>query len=381
MIASGHNLRLVTPLALVRFQQGESPLGGGCSSFGLVFEPETIDRLPTPALVVDKPALDRNIATMSEALPGPRLRPHVKAFKCTALAERLVASGHRNFTAATIKEVEGLAIAGLGHDILLANEVLDANRLGALLGPETRITVAVDSSETITAAVDGGLAEVLIDIDVGLKRCGANVVDAGRLADEARRQGLTVRGVMGYEGHLMMIDDPEQKAEMVAKSMARLAQAHEGVGGEVISAGGTGTYHLNQVATEIQAGSYLLMDTDYNRLGLPFEIGVSVLASVISVNSRGWFVIDAGLKSLGMDHGLPVAAGSPTNSEVEGEVWYCSDEHTTLKPSGDGVLPVVGDRYRLLPAHLDPTVSCHRQMWLVDGSEVVDRWAVDLRHW
>src|SRR5580704_10315741 len=159
--------------------------------------------LATPALLVDADVLDRNIATMAEALPGPRLRPHVKAHKCTGLAQRQAAAGHHSFTCATIRECEGMVAAGLGDDLLLGNEVLDASRLGVLVAAGARITLAVDSEQTIEAARAGGVREVLIDVNVGLPRCGCDPHDAGRLADLARERGLEVRGVMGYEGHVV----------------------------------------------------------------------------------------------------------------------------------------------------------------------------------
>jgi D-serine deaminase-like pyridoxal phosphate-dependent protein len=235
------------------------------------------------------------------------------------------------------------------------------------------VTVAVDSPETIAAAVGGALREVLIDVEVGLPRCGCPVEQAGRLAEAARAAGLVVRGVMGYEGHLMMVLDREERRRRVERSMEKLLTAHEAVGGEVISAGGTGTYAVNTWANEIQAGSYLLMDTQYTQLEVPFEQALSVLATVISVSSKGWFVVDAGLKSLGMDHGDPTYPG--------GEVMFCSDEHTTLKPGPDDPLPSVGDRVSLLPAHVDPTVAKHERFWVVEGEQVVDCWPIDLRHW
>jgi D-serine deaminase-like pyridoxal phosphate-dependent protein len=344
-------------------------------AYGLAMhdEPETIDQVRTPALVVDEARFSSNLAIMSAARPGPALRPHVKAFKSTAIARRLVEAGHRNFCAATVRELEGMAAAGLGHDLLLANEVLDCNRLGRLVDGGTRITVAVDSQETIEAAVGGALREVLIDIEVGLPRCGCSVEEAGPLADAARDAGLSVRGVMGYEGHLMMVVDPEERRRRVEKAMAELLAAHAVVGGDVISAGGTGTYAVNTWVTETQAGSYLLMDTQYATLELPFELALSVLATVISVSSKGWFVVDAGLKGLGMDHGNP--------TYPDGEVMFCSDEHTTLRPGPDGPLPRVGDRVHLYPAHVDPTVAKHEHYWVVDGEQVVDCWPIDLRHW
>lgn len=336
-------------------------------------EPTSVDQIPTPALLVEESVFATNMAAMSEARPGPALRPHVKAFKSTAIAERLFAAGHRSFCGATIGELEGLTAAGLGDDLLLANEVLDCRRLGRLADDGARITVAIDSPQTLQAAVDGGIAEVLIDVEVGLPRCGCLVDDAGPLAEAARRHGLTVRGVMGYEGHLMMVGDPAERRSKVERSMAKLLTAHEAVGGDIVSAGGTGTYAVNTWASEIQAGSYLLMDTQYCTLEIPFRLALSVLATVVSVSTKGWFVIDAGLKALGMDHGDP--------SSPDGEVMFCSDEHTTLKPHDELPLPAVGDMVRLHPAHVDPTVARHEQMWLVDGPKVIDRWPVDLRHW
>ncbi len=325
-----------------------------------------IDELPTPALVVEASDLEHNLGTMSRALPGDRLRPHVKAHKCTALARRQAEWGHRRFTCATVREMEGMAAAGLGYDLLLANEVLDTRRLGAL---DARVTVAVDSEETIHAAARGGVREVVVDVDVGLPRCGCAPAQAGRLADLARRSGLQVRGVMGYEGHLMMLSDRAAQREAVEKAMELLRRAHADVGGEIVSAGGTGTYDLNLAATEIQAGSYALMDTAYERLGLPFRLALSLVATVIS-RSEAHAVADCGLKALGMDHGNPRIDGA--------KVWFCSDEHLTFAPEQR---LRVGDRVRVWPAHVDPTVAYHEALHLVEGDRVVDRWEVDLRGW
>jgi D-serine deaminase-like pyridoxal phosphate-dependent protein len=322
--------------------------------------------LATPALVVDADALEHNLATLARALPGPRLRPHVKAHKCTALARRQAALGSRGFTCATVREMEGLAAAGLGDDLLLANEVLDARRLGRL---DARVAVAVDSEETLRAAAEGGVREVLVDVNVGLPRCGCAPEAAGRLADAARRRGLVVRGVMGYEGHCMIVPDREQRRAATAEAMEKLRRAHDAVGGEIVSAGGTGTFDLNELATEIQAGSYALMDTAYAKLELPFRRALFVQATVISV-SEAYAVADCGLKSLGMDHGNPAVDGAA--------VWFCSDEHLTFAPEER---LRVGERVRVWPAHVDPTVAYHERMHLVRGEDVVETWPVDLRGW
>ncbi len=329
--------------------------------------------LPTPALLVDAAALDHNIDVMAAARPGPALRPHVKAFKSTALARHVaVRGGHRSFCCATLREMEGMAGAGLGDDLLLANETLDGDRLADLVGRSgARITVAVDSPETVAAAAGAG-ADVVVDVDVGLPRCGCQPDEAGGLAARARSAGLEVRGVVGYEGHVMGNPDRDARAAVVTASMEMLRTAHAAVGG-LSSAGGTGTYDLHDWADEVQAGSYLLMDSHYAQLGLPFRQALFVEATVISTSpSKGWGALDAGLKAFGMDHGNPSIDGY--------EVFFCSDEHTTFLAT-EGRLPAVGERLRMVPGHVDPTVALHEQLFVVDGDDVVDTWPIDLRNW
>jgi D-serine deaminase-like pyridoxal phosphate-dependent protein len=174
---------------------------------------------------------------------------------------------------------------------------------------------------------------------------------------------------MGYEGHIVGLEDRARRTDMLEDSMQMLTGAHEAVGGDVVSAGGTGTYDINHWATEIQAGSYALMDTAYGKLGLPFDQALTVLATVISVSDE-WVVADCGLKALGMDHGDP--------SVPSARVWFCSDEHITLTPEA----PLrVGDRINVIPAHIDPTVAYHQRMYLADGDDVLETWEVDLRGW
>ncbi len=342
-----------------------------------------VDDLGTPALVVDIGVLEANLAAMADALPGPRCRPHVKAHKTTELAKRQRDAGHVGFTCATPREVVGMAEAGLGKDLLLANEVVDDERLRALAALDARVTIAIDSDATLDAAVRAGLRECLIDVNVGLPRCGCLPEDAGRLADQARAAGLQVRGVMGYEGHVVGLADRAERVRMTAECMDLLATAHADVGGDIVSAGGTGTFDCNDLATEIQAGSYALMDSAYDALDLSFRPALSLLATVVSTNARdGFAVADCGLKSLGMDHGDPrVTIGAEDGSP--GSVWFCSDEHLTFAPGGgEGeALPPVGSRVRVWPAHVDPTVAYHDRLHLVSGADVVDVWPVDLRGW
>jgi len=329
--------------------------------------------LPTPALVIDATALTHNLDTMSAALPGARLRPHVKAHKCTSLAREQLARCHRTLTCATPREVLGMARAGFVDDLLLANETVDDERLRAMARCDARVTVAVDSDATVAAAAGSGIREVLVDVNVGLPRCGCPPEAAVDIADKARAAGMQVRGVMGYEGHVVGLADRRERSAKTDDSMKQLAFAHGLVGGEVISACGTGTFDINDVANKSQAGSYALMDTAYAKLGLPFRHALRVVATVVHANDR-YAVADCGLKALGMDHGNP--------SIDAGEVWFCSDEHITFALA---TRPGVGDRVLVVPAHVDPAVAYPDAMHIAAGAgidaEITDSWPVDLRGW
>ncbi len=270
----------------------------------------------------------------------------------------------------------GLAAAGVGTDLLLANQCLDPGRLAAMARCDVPVTVAVDSDATITAAASAGIRSVLIDVNVGLPRGGCSLDDAARLAERARHAGMNVRGVMGYEGHVVGDPDDASRRAACAASMAILDHAHDAVGGPIVSAGGTGTYLVNELATEIQAGSYVFSDTAYRQVVPEFEPALHVVATVLNVTSDH-AVADCGLKALGMDHGPPSIEGA--------DVWFCSDEHVTFAVI-DGASPYrPGDRVLVQPAHIDPTIAYHDVLHVADDAgldaAVVDTWPVDLRGW
>jgi len=344
--------------------------------------------LPTPALIVDRQKFDANVATMAAIRPGLTLRPHIKAHKSTALAHELAKVGHTAFTCATPREVIGMVQAGLGSDLLLANETVDPVRLRAMaaLLNNSRVTVAIDSDVTARMAAENGIKDVLIDVNVGMPRCGVLPDRAATLAAFAVSLGLNVRGVMGYEGHLMAVADRDEQRTKVRSAMELLVQCFDEVRTQsgddctIISAGGTGTFDLYDPSdpilarvNEVQAGSYALMDSHYGALELPFVQALYVVGTVISV-SDSWAVIDVGLKSLGMDHGNPTIEGA--------SVWFCSDEHITFSMKDGRPLPGIGNRVLVRPAHIDPTIALHEVMHVVDQiGTVIDAWPVDLRHW
>jgi D-serine deaminase-like pyridoxal phosphate-dependent protein len=353
--------------------------------------PSTLAAVPTPALIVDAAALDRNIARMAAffAEGACRLRPHVKAHKTPEIARRQLAAGSCvGLTCATVLEAE--AVAGFCDDLLIANELVTADKCGraAALASSRRVTVAVDSDAGLDALARAARAAgttlgVLVDLNVGQMRCGVlpgapAVALAGRAA---RTAGLELRGVMGYEGHVQPVRDRTDRAAQAQDAMAGLVQTaaqlrEAGLPCPIVSAGGTGTYDISGRVggvTEIQAGSYVLMDTDYGDVGVGFEQAFFVLGTIVSRPAPDRCVADAGHKSTTKDHGLPRVHA------VEGAtVTSLNDEHATIAiPAGCTLR--VGDRVRLIPSHTDPTVNLHDELYVFDGERVVDVWPVSAR--
>jgi len=353
--------------------------------------PATIAGVPTPALIVDAGALDRNIARMAGffAAGACRLRPHVKAHKTPAIARRQLAAGScAGLTCATILEAE--AVAGFCDDLLIANEIVTADKCGraAALASSRRVTVAVDSEEGLDALARAARAAgttlgVLVDLNVGQMSCGvAPGAPAIALASRAANMpGLELRGVMGYEGHVQPVRDRADRTAQARRAMKALvdtaAQVRAaGLPCPIVSGGGTGTYDISgrvSGVTEIQAGSYVLMDTDYDDVGVGFEQAFFVLGTIVSRPAADRCVADAGHKSTTKDHGLPRVHG------VAGAVvTSLNDEHATIAIPPDCPLRI-GDRVRLVPSHTDPTVNLHDVLYAFDGDRVVDVWPVAAR--
>jgi D-serine deaminase-like pyridoxal phosphate-dependent protein len=336
----------------------------------------------TPALVVDLAAADRNIASATSyfAERGTRLRPHFKAHKCTELMRRQVAGGDcAGVTCATAWEAEVIAREAVHEDILVANEVADRAGVASLerAARTARVTVAVDSPRHVELLAGLELG-VLIEIDVGQRRCGLDpgdedaILALARLIDEA--PGLRFRGLQGYEGHAVLLTDRAARAEQVDRAATILARLRSLLPCELVSGGGTGTFDLSTDAgalDEIQAGSYVLMDASYDKLDLPFELALACRATVVSRNGTR-AVVDAGLKALSAEYGVPRALDPAI------EVLGLADEHATLRVDASNPL-AVGEAILLIPAHVDPTVNLHSALHAVAEDGSVQRWAVDAR--
>ncbi len=349
--------------------------------------------IETPALVIDLDLFERNLATMAEAVAtsSVRLRPHAKAHKCPDIALRQMAMGARGVCCQKVDEAEVFAAAGI-PDILLTNEVVDTRKLRRLaaLSQTARIGLCVDGPEQVArlaAALEGLTArlDVLVEIDVGQGRCGMPV--SPQLVDLARAiqavPGLTFAGLQAYHGKAQHLRDPQARRDAIGHAVerARIAKSMlEGAGipCPVVTGAGTGTFALELTSglyTELQPGSYALMDADYARNafdGPVFAHALTLHATVISTAVPGQAVLDVGYKGAAVDSGPPVPVGPAT------EVLGMSDEHTILRQP-DGAPLAVGDRVILLPGHVDPTVNLHDWFVGVREGRVETLWPISAR--
>ena len=348
-----------------------------------------VDELDTPALWVDLDALDANIATMAGVCreAGIDWRPHIKASKSPPLAKRLIAGGATGITCAKVGEAEVMAEAGV-DDILIANEVigpLKIARLVALAGRAT-LCVAVDDERNLrelsaASHAAGVNVDVLVDLNVGLSRCGIPPDEAPALARLVLDlPGVTLRGLMGYEGHVMGISDLEEKdaasrvsADILAEGTAALAAA--GIEARVRSGGGTGNYWIAArlgALTELQAGGGVLMDLTYmEAMNVPgHQFALFVTEQVVSTATPGRAIGDAGWKTMGQHTGrsrvIEPSGVSLRGLNAEHSIFEL-DEGTTLTP---------GDRVTLVPHYSDSTVLLHRQMYAVRDGVVEDVWPI-----
>jgi D-serine deaminase-like pyridoxal phosphate-dependent protein len=340
-----------------------------------------ISQVPTPALFVDLDVFERNLERMHsffKDLPCD-VRPHVKAHKTPAIARLQQEAGCIGFCCATVSEAEVFSAHGF-EDLLIANEVCDPVKIDRLVALSKRVTltVAVDSRRAADLLAGTDL-RVLLDINVGLPRCGVPPAEAPELARVATRNGLHVVGVMGYEGHATAIEDVAKRAEVARRSMDILLGVVDALRADaydisIVSAGSTLTYDVTGTIdgiTEVQVGSYALMDTEFSKSS-PFEEALRCRATVVSVHDN-IAVLDAGLKTLTIDHGNPKLP-----DDVCADVLFLSDEHTTLVTK-DGWNFQPGDRVWVRPSHVDPTVNLHDQLYAYRGEDVVEVWPVAAR--
>ena len=337
----------------------------------------TVDEIDTPALVIDLAAFEANLDRMAAALEGTgvRLRAHAKTHKSPVIAHRQMARGAVGQCVQKVGEAEALAWGGVS-DIIVTNQVVGTAKLARLaaLARITRIAVCADDPRQVDALEQAAEAArvrlaVLVEIDVGAGRCGvAAGPEAVALAQRiARSPHLEFRGLQAYQGAAQHIRAPEDRAAAIAEAADRSRRTVEqlrqrGLACAVVGGAGTGTYALEAASgiyNEVQCGSYCFMDADYARnTDAPgFTQALFVLATVMSTAQPGVAVVDAGLKALAVDSGLPLIWRRPGLCYVG-----ASDEHGKLLCE-PGAAPDLGEKLMLVPGHCDPTVD--RYDWYV----------------
>jgi len=349
------------------------------------------EHIDTPALVVDLDAYERNLARMAARLEGRgiRIRPHAKTHKSPVIAGHQVAHGAVGVCCQKVGEAEVMVEGGV-NDVLVSNQVVGASKIARLaaLARTAKISVCVDdagnAAEIGAAAMSyGGEIVMLVEIDIGMSRCGVApgepAVALAQVVDGT--PGLRFGGLQAYHGAAQHIRDRDERRQ-AAEDAARLttstvdALAAVGLSCETIGGGGTGTVEFDieiGVLNELQAGSYVFMDADYGTVVDSFEHSLFVRATVMSAPTADRRVVDAGLKALAFDSGLPLAW------QADG-VSYTgpSDEHGTLAVGNDATLSL-GDAVMLVPGHCDPTVNLYDWYVGVRNGTVERVWPVAAR--
>jgi D-serine deaminase-like pyridoxal phosphate-dependent protein len=343
--------------------------------------------LPTPALVLDVDRMRANIATMASWTSGHTVvRPHFKVHKCLEIAHEQVAAGAIGMTVATVWEARALVRGGF-DEILIANEVVAPGKasLVAQLAGEARITVAVDDPDvagalSAAASSEGTEIGVLAEVDVGMHRGGVRSIEEGRALAQrvSDLPGIRLRGVMGYEGHVVTEPDRQRRTEGARDAMDLLARHVDALRAdgreiEIVSAGGTNTYDMtggDPRVTELQAGTYPVMDAGYARLAPAFHPALTVLATTVS-RKGSTAVLDCGTKAIAGDVSGPVPA--------LGKVRELHEEHMLLDVDERGASPAVGDVLEVTVGYSGGTINLHDVYFVASGAEIVDVWQITAR--
>ena len=352
--------------------------------------------IDTPALLVDTEAVQRNIERMAAfgRETGVAIRPHAKTHKVPQIAQMQIDAGAIGQCVQKVGEAE-ILVAGGVRDVLIANEVVGASKLHRLvtLARRARITVAVDHPDAASALAEmaryhGVKVGAVVDVDVGLGRCGVlpdDALDLGRHVHGL--DGVALRGLQGYHGGIQHLQGYGKRAEAAHAATAQLEIAvarfrEAGLATDVVTGGGTGTYEVqggSGLFTELQTGSYIFMDRQYCEIGGKggkvyddFEPALFVLATVMSTPAPDRVVLDAGYKALSND------AGPALLLDKRGWTYtYGGDEHGIIKGGGSEVATMtLGEKVRIQPSHCDTTINLYDRYHVIRGDVLVAIWPV-----
>lgn len=366
----------------------------------LVGRPGSRQELDTPALLIDLEALEANIAAMAAhcANTGQRLRPHTKTHKSVEIARRQIAAGAVGVCCATLGEAEVMGRAGI-PGVHITSPVVRPHRIKRLMALNAvaeELSVVGDHPDNIAALAEAAEAagkplSVMIDLDVGSRRTGVpSAQQAVALAAQVEAApGLFYSGIQGYAGGLQHVYDWDERvrrgqevADFLSETRRQLAEA--GLEPPIITGGGTGTHDMDWrqgVLNELQAGSYIFLDTDYQAVVHPgeaanrFREGLFVQTSVVSAAQEDCVTTDGGLKAFATDGGMPeLRRGAPAGATYS----FAGDEHGRITFATDERIGL-GAVVECLSPHCDPTVNLYSVYHVVRGDMLVDIWPVDAR--
>jgi D-serine deaminase-like pyridoxal phosphate-dependent protein len=359
------------------------------------------DEIPSPALLLDLDRFERNLGRMAAhaRAVGKALRPHAKTHRCPEIARRQVAAGALGVACAKLGEAEVMAGAGI-RGLLVTTPVVPAPKIERLLhllkeAPDTMVVVDhPDNAVALDRAAAGAgiTIGVLVDVDVGTRRTG---IQPGAPALELARtiaasRALRLKGLQGYAGHCAHVMGWPARREASHAALAPLMQTRAlleraNLPVEIVAGGSTGTYNIDSELaglTELQSGSYCVMDIDYRRIGgrtsetlTDFEMALTIVATVVSVPTRERAIVDAGLKAFSTDKPFPPEAVERPGVDYE----FAGDEHGRLVLKDPDRPAHLGERIEFFPPHCDPTFNLYDRVYAVRGLEVEDVWEIAAR--
>lgn len=364
--------------------------------------------LDTPALLIDLPAMTRNIERMAAFAKsrGVNLRPHVKTHKSVEIARRQVTAGAIGVSCVTLGEAEVMVQGGI-PGVLITSPAVTPSKIARLikLAQQARpgdVMVVVDNPQNLAELARAASElthplDVLVDYGAGYNRTGAatqaKVLELAALA--AAEPRLRLRGLQAYAGNLQHIVERDERSAAAAglrETVAGIVAAarRQGLNFDIVTGAGTGTHDLDSqenAFTELQAGSYVFMDAEYSRVladgdrPSPFETSLFVQTAVVSTNATDWVTVDGGTKCFSTDSGVPVVA---KGADAASRYAFFGDEHGKLMPpagsqASQAPRPALGARVEFVTPHCDPTVNLHDAYHVVEGGTLVAIWPVDAR--
>jgi D-serine deaminase-like pyridoxal phosphate-dependent protein len=337
-----------------------------------------IGDLDTPSLIVDLDTMERNMNRMVKFTRecGVTLRPHAKTHKVPEIAKMQLRAGSEGVCLQKTGEVEVFAANGI-NNIFLTNEVVAKEKLErlAVVAEKAHLGIAVDDIEVarLTGKVfreAGTEIDAYIDVDVGMHRCGIEARDAKAIAAEiSRREGLTLQGIMGYEGNVNGARTKREQVKLAKAAMDEIVRAKREIerGGmkvDSISVGSSVSTWINAKhpdVTEVQPGMYIFNDHLLVERGVATwdDLALTVVATVMSKPAENRAVVDAGSKAFNFDTGLYPLPLEHTGVVME----HFSEEHGWLRLSGEGRRLKIGDKIRFVPAHCCTAVNQYDEMY------------------